>query len=347
MLADLLGSLKELLLPLSLIATVLLGLWLSHWLLLKHSGVHSGNHMPRQLIFMVVVAVGIVLIILALPVPDSTQNQLLSLLGLVLTGVIAFSSTTFVANIMAGVMLRSVRSFRTGDFIRVADHFGRVTERGLFHIEIQSEERDLITLPNLYVASNPVKVVHSSGTIVSCDLSLGYDLPHYKITPLLKQAAQQVGLKEPFVHLRELGDFAISYRICGFYEEVKQLLSKRSELRTQVLDNLHGAGIEIVSPTFMNQRQVNDDTFTAPPQRAKNSDLSAANAETMMFDKAERAEKLEALKKELAELREADKQVEAQPELATENSETQARKERIALLERIIEVAQENGKQHD
>ncbi|MCV6604453.1 MAG: mechanosensitive ion channel family protein [Porticoccaceae bacterium] len=347
MLASVLDQLKELLLPLSLIATVLLGLWVCHWLLLRRSGVDASNHMARQLSFLLLVAVAIVLIILALPVPHETRNQLLSLLGLVLTGVIAFSSTTFVANIMAGLMLRAVRSFRTGDFIRVADHFGRVTERGLFHIEIQSEERDLITLPNLYVASNPAKVVHSSGTIVTCDLSLGYDVPHYKIVPLLKQAATQAGLQEPFVHVRELGDFAISYRICGFYEEVKQLLSKRSELRIQVLDNLHGAGIEIVSPTFMNQRQVNGDNFIAPPQRAKNTDLSNANAETMMFDKAERAEKLEALEKELAELREAVKQQDTQSDTPAENSDTQARQNRIALLERIIEVAKENGKQHD
>ncbi|MGS2723120.1 mechanosensitive ion channel family protein [Porticoccus sp. GXU_MW_L64] len=344
MLADLLEQVKDLLLPLSLIAMVLLALWFGHWLLLRRSGVHSGNHMARQLSFMVLVAVAVVLIILALPVPHETRNQLLSLLGLVLTGVIAFSSTTFVANVMAGLMLRSVRSFRTGDFIRVAEHFGRVTERGLFHIEIQSEERDLITLPNLFVASNPVKVVHSSGTIVTCDLSLGYDAAHYKVTPLLKQAAKQVGLQEPFVHVRKLGDFAISYRICGFYEEVKQLLSKRSELRTQVLDQLHGAGIEIVSPTFMNQRQVNDEQFVAPPQRARNMDMSTANAETMMFDKAERAEKLEALKKELAQLQGTVKAAEARQD---EKGDVTAQQDRIALLQRIIEVAEENGKQHD
>ncbi|UTW46730.1 mechanosensitive ion channel [bacterium SCSIO 12696] len=302
--------------------------------------------MVRQLVFLVLVAVGIVLIILVLPVPHEMRSQLLSLLGLVLTGVIAFSSTTFVANIMAGLMLRSVRSFRTGDFIRVEDHFGRVTERGLFHIEIQSEERDLITLPNLYVASNPAKVVHSSGTIVSCDLSLGYDVPHYRVTPLLKKAATNVGLQEPFVHVRELGDFAISYKVCGFYEEVKQLLSKRSELRIQVLDQLHGADIEIVSPGFMNQRQVGEQLFLAKPRPAKSVDMAASNAETLMFDKAERAEKLEALEKELAQLYDDVKK--AETELDSLN-DLDIKQQRIALLERIIAVAKEkeSGKQHD
>ena len=46
----------------------------------------------------------------------------------------------FIGNVMAGLMLRAVRNFRTGDFVRVEKHFGRVTERGLLHTEIQTED---------------------------------------------------------------------------------------------------------------------------------------------------------------------------------------------------------------
>ena len=79
---------------------------------------------------------------------DSTRGQIITLMGLVITGVIALSSTSFVANIMAGLMLQVVKSFKPGDFVRVGEYFGRVTERGLFHVEIQTEDRDLTTLPN-------------------------------------------------------------------------------------------------------------------------------------------------------------------------------------------------------
>ena len=44
--------------------------------------------------------------------------------------------------------------------------FGRVTERGLFHTEIQTEDRDLVTLPNLYLVTNPVKVVRTFLTVL-------------------------------------------------------------------------------------------------------------------------------------------------------------------------------------
>ena len=71
-------------------------------------------------------------------------------------------------------MLRTVRNFRAGDFIRVNDQFGRVTDRGLFHVEIQTADSDLITLPNLYLAAEPG----------SYDLLLGSPdaaPPHYEL----------------------------------------------------------------------------------------------------------------------------------------------------------------------
>ena len=79
---------------------------------------------------------------------------------------------------MAGLMLQVAKSFSPGDFVRVGEYFGRVTERGLFHVEKQTEDRDLTTLPNLHLATNSITVVHSAGTIVSAELSLGYDVSH-------------------------------------------------------------------------------------------------------------------------------------------------------------------------
>ncbi len=118
-------------------------------------------------------ASAVVGVILAVPIAESAQEQLLSLLGLLLSAAVALSSTTFIGNAMAGLMLRAVRNFRPGDFLKVGDHFGRVTEQGLLATEIQTEDRDLTTLPNLYLVTQPVKVVRASGTIVSAYVSLG------------------------------------------------------------------------------------------------------------------------------------------------------------------------------
>jgi len=92
----------------------------------------------------------------------------LTRLDLLLSILVAFSSTTIVANFTAGMMLRLTKSFRTSDFIRQSnDYFGRVSERGLFDTEIQTKHRGLIALPNTYLIANLLKTERASGTILS------------------------------------------------------------------------------------------------------------------------------------------------------------------------------------
>jgi len=168
----------------------------------------------------------VLLVILALPLGHETRGQLLSLFGIVVSATIALGSSTLLGNAMAGIMLKVVRNFRSGDFVSVGESFGRVSERGLFHTEIQTPDRDLVTLPNLYLATTPVRVVRSSGTIVSATCSLGYDVNHTRVEELLRDAADTAGLTEPFVQVLDLGDFSVTYKVAGLLKEVKSLRAR-------------------------------------------------------------------------------------------------------------------------
>lgn len=323
-----------LLLALALVAS---GLWLMRRLLLgKRRG--AEENLPRQLTMFGLTLVGLVIIVVSAPLPSNLRGDILSLLGLVFTAVIALSSTTFVANAMGGLMLRIVRSFRPGDFIRIGEDFGRVTERGLFHTEIQTEDRDLLTLPNLYVVTNPVKVVRSSGTVVSVSLSLGYDVPRKRIEEQLIRAAEAAGLADAFVHIKELGDFSVTYMVAGFLAETERLLTTRSQLRAQALDALHGAGIEIVSPAFMNQRQLDPLAKVIPardlPASGDEAGEAEPTAEKVVFDKAVQASDLEALRDELADI---DKRLAERPS-AAEKGQLEADRESLeARISRATE----------
>lgn len=306
-------SLLELLaiyIPYIPVASALIGsilfLWLAHWWLLgRHQNMGAQARLPRQLAMLVFTLGALLLVIIMFPMSDSTRGQVITLLGLIITGVIALSSTTFVANIMAGLMLHVLNSFKPGDFIRVGPHFGRVTERGLFHTEIQTEDRDLATLPNLHLATNPVAVVHSAGTIISAELSLGYDISRKKIEALLKQAAQRAELHDPFVLIIDLGDYSVLYRISGFLPEVKNLITAKSGLKKCVLDVLHENDVEIVSPSFMNQRQLSGDRKTIPQKEidtAPQPAIKETAPEDIIFDKAEVAAEAEILRGEIEKL---------------------------------------------
>lgn len=286
---DLASSLREYL-PLAITAALVAAMLGTGHAWLRWHGRRRANRalLAPQLVMLALTALGVVVIVVALPASEAIRTQLLALLGLVIAAVLAFASTTFAANAMAGLMLRAVRNFSIGDWIRVGEFFGRVTEHGLFHVEIQTEDRDLATLPNFFIATNPVTVVRSSGTIISATLSLGYDRDHRDIEPLLLRAAETSGLEDSFVQIVDLDDFSVRYRIGGFLPEVKQLITARSSLRSCVLDALHGAGVEIVSPAYMNQRRVPEDTPVIPKRRVgRRETVAATPMEEIAFDKAE------------------------------------------------------------
>jgi len=318
----------------------------------RRSAAASGSAFQRQMVTLLLTFGGLIAVIIVLPISDSLRGQLLSLIGILLTAAIALSATTFVGNIMAGLMLRAVRNFRAGDFIRVGEYFGRVSERGLFHVEIQTEDRDLTTMPNLYLVTNPVKVIRASGTLMAAEASLGYDVPHGKIEAAMLEAAAAAELQDPFVHVMELGDFSVTYRVAGLLTDVKRFLTARSRLRQEMLDKLHGAGIEIVSPSFMNQRVFPvEKEFIPKPSRVRvEPEAEAAPApEAIVFDKADEAESLEKLRERYKnlgeELKSAEEEADKRDSLDREKirekiTNLEARREQLAAYIKEREAEQ-------
>ena len=331
-------------------AVVVGGLWLADRLLLARAEKLDGEkRLARQIAMLVLSAFGLVLVVLSLPVADTTKGQLLSILGLVVTGVIGVSSTTFVSNAMAGLMLRAVGRLEPGDFVRVEKQFGRVTERGLFHTEIQTEDRDLVTLPNLFLITHPFRVIRSSGTIVTSTLSLGYDVPHATVESLFVRAAEAAGLADPFVQIISLGDFSVTYRAAGLLTDVKRLLTARSELNRRLLDELHGANVEIVSPNFMNQRVLPADEKILPDGGRSEARVRTASAapESLIFDKAEAAGRIENMKREaekidneIRELSERRKRAESSEDAAAIDAKIASARSRADWVATVIEAAE-------
>ncbi|MCS7470869.1 mechanosensitive ion channel family protein [Stieleria sp. ICT_E10.1] len=281
------------------IAVVLVGLVLVDRILKRRWEDNPDAQFRFQLIMLLLTFAGLLLIILALPVTVETRGQLLSLIGILLSAAIALSSATFIGNIMAGIMLKAVKSARPGDFITVADLTGRITEMGLLHTEVQTELRDLVTVPNLYMVTHPIRVVRASGTIIKSDISLGYDVPQQDVFRVLTEAATNAGLKDGFVQIRGLGDYSITYRVAGLLEDVKSLISSRSRLNEAALDALHAADIEIVSPSFMNTRPIPEDKRFIPQPTLKvvaRQPGKTPSAEDVAFDKAEDAATVEELR---------------------------------------------------
>jgi len=290
------------------------GIWLLHRIMTRRSASVPGKDtFRRQLVLTVLGTLLLLAIIVTAPLPEGTRANLITLFGIALTATIAISSTTLASNAMAGLMLRIVDNFKRGDYIRIDQFLGRVTEQGLFHTEIQNERSDLVTLPNLFVASTPVTVVRPSGTFISANISLGYDVPHDEIEKYLVEAAESANLLEPFIRILELGDFSVLYQVSGRLSDTKNFLGGKTALHRAVLDTLHRNGVEIVSPNFMNQRQITDAGKFIPKvkRRETTKATDTAGPDTVVFDKADQVEKAVDLRQHLKVLDEQISTLEA------------------------------------
>ena len=295
-----------------------------------------------QFLMLCLTIVSIVVIIIVLPLSDALRGQLLSLFGILLSAAIAFASTTFIGNILAGVMLRVIKNIKLGDYITVDNITGRATEMNLLHVEVQTEQSDLVTIPNIHMVTYPVKVVRSSGTIVSIDISLGYDISRQQISKQLCLASEDAGLTDGFVQIRNLGDFSVTYRIAGHLQDTSNLLSVRANLHNAVLDRLHADNIEIVSPSFMNTRAIKEQPIIPTPHLME-QEISSNKLEKLAFEKAEMASSI-------TKAQTAIEQLSSELELGKEtlsNQEREVIEEKLRVLNDQLSEEQERLKKQD
>ncbi len=290
-------NLQWLVTPVASVTLLVLGIWVIN----KSFQNRPKLKIYRQLAVLAMVISALLVFIAISPLQD--KSTIVNILGLALTAVLGLSSTTFVSNAMAGLMVKAMGNFHTGDFIRVGGFFGGVRSKALLHTEIQNEDRDIVHLPNLFLITNPVQVVDQQGTLISAEVSIGYEVNRVKVQQNLLLAAERAGLKDAFAHIIELGNYAVTYRVTGVLQEDGKLITKRHDLRAAVLDTLHEDNIEIMTPTVMNQRPMRADEIVVPARSSAGEDkVDRGHAEKIMFDKSELAARINKLRERRQDL---------------------------------------------
>lgn len=321
------------------------------WIFKKVKSTGSNGNITKRAISFFIVLIGVLAFILVLPIDKALKGQILGFFGIIISAGIALSSTTVLGNLIAGIMNNSMNRFRNGDLIKIGDFHGRVTRKSIFHTEIQLEDSNFITIPNLYIASNPVKLTRKTNSVISTSVSLGYDISRIRIEKALIDAANEVGLSDPYVYVMSLGDFSVVYKIHGFLEDSTKFFSTTSLLNVKVMDKLHAEKIEIVSPTFMNQRRVDEMMFIPKGVIKETDPIDKKSPEDLIFDEAIKSEKIEIKKDFIKEvdrkqvvLKEKLKDTEDDEEIEKIKSSIQRNDEMIERLKKVIQEQIESDK---
>jgi hypothetical protein len=111
----------------------------------------------------------------------------------------------------------------------------------------------------------------------------------------------------------------------------------RSDLKAQILDTLHNGGVEIMTPSVMNQRPLDPEKPVVPVEQATSEDDSDhGKAERMMFDRADLAARIERFREHARTLGTEIKELEDQ-DAEKHASEISWRKHQIQALTDLVE----------
>jgi small-conductance mechanosensitive channel len=192
-----------------------------------------------------------------LPGADSRAFQGLSVLvGLM----ISFGASSIVGQAAAGLILMYTSTFRVGEYVRVQESEGTITEMGIFATRLRTGMGDEIVLPNSLVLActtrNYSRVGVEPGFVVGAKLTIGYDTPWRQVHAMLVEAAQRTEgvLAEPAprVFQTDLSDFYAEYQlaaVCGIAEPYARARVV-SALNANIQDVFNENEVQIMSPHY-------------------------------------------------------------------------------------------------
>ncbi|WP_297800284.1 mechanosensitive ion channel family protein [Arenimonas sp. GDDSR-1] len=234
----------------------------------------------RKIIAVVIWLFALVMAYPYLPGSDSEAFKGVSVLvGLMLS----LGASNVVSQGASGLILTYSRTFRIGEYVRIGDHEGTVTDLGIFNTRLRTGMGEEITLANSTVfgsvTRNYSRTVKGNGYILDTTVTIGYDTPWRQVEAMLLEAAGKThGLSTepaPRVYQTALSDYYPEYRlVCqATADQPKTRAQTLSDLHANIQDTFNRYGVQIMSPHYVldpaSEKVVPEDRKYAAPAKAK------------------------------------------------------------------------------
>ena len=185
-------------------------------------------------------------------------------LGVELTPVLATSAVVgavvglalqdTLSNLFAGLSLHTAAPFRTGDWVRVGTHEGRIDEITWRAVRLQTWYGDLLTVPNNEVARSSILNFSQPQEPHSRPLAIGvsYETPPNQVIAVLRRLLAQIpelaGEREPIVRIVGYRDSAIEYEVRYFLRGYPDYQRIEGEIYRLIWYHFRRRGIEVPFP---------------------------------------------------------------------------------------------------
>lgn len=211
---------------------------------------------------------------MAYPYLPGAQTDAFKGLSVLVGLMISLGASNLVGQAASGLILTYGRVFRKGEFVRIGEHEGTVTEVGMFATRIRTGLGEELTLSNSTILGSTTKnysrTVKGPGFVVDTTVTIGYDTPWRQVHAMLEEAAIRtpgvVAVPPPQVFQIALSDWYPEYRlVCqAIPAEPRPRAEVMSRLHANIQDVFNEYGVQIMSPQYFEDPP---DPKVVPPER--------------------------------------------------------------------------------
>lgn len=237
------------------------------------------NHTAPPTRRIVNAAVWLFALAMAYPYLPGAQTEAFKGLSVILGLMVSIGASGLIAQIASGMMLVYTHALMVGEYVRIQDCEGTVTELGLFVTRLRTGMGEEIALPNSLVLANVTRnfsrPVKGRGFVLDTTVTIGYDTPWRQVHAMLIDAAKQVpeltSEPAPYVVQTALSDFYVHYRLvaCADVLTPTARASVISALHAAIQDAFNKHGVQIMSPHYFKDpdkpKIVREPDWFAPP----------------------------------------------------------------------------------
>jgi small-conductance mechanosensitive channel len=198
---------------------------------------------------------------MAYPYLPGAQTDAFKGLSVLVGLMVSLGGASVIGQAFSGMILMYTRTFKRGNYVRIGDNEGTVTELGMFATRIRTGLGEEITLSNSTVIASTTKnysrAVQGTGYVVDTVVTIGYGTPWRQVEAMLLEAARRTDdvaeNPAPIVRQTALSDYYVEYRLIAYTP------LERPAPRADVLNRLHGHiqdvfnehGVQIMSPHYV------------------------------------------------------------------------------------------------
>jgi small-conductance mechanosensitive channel len=205
-------------------------------------------------------AVWLFAVVMAYPYLPGADSEAFKGMSVLIGLMVTVGGSSLVSQAASGMVLMYSRTLRVGEYVRINDQEGTVTEMGAFTMRIRTGLGEELTLPNALVlgtvTKNYSRAVQGSGFVLDTTVTIGYDTPWRQVEALLMEAARRtpgvIADPAPRVFQTALADFYTEYRlVChAIPSQPRSRAEVLSVLHAQIQDAFNEVGVQIMSPHY-------------------------------------------------------------------------------------------------